>query len=152
MAFLIHHNLLVGQHNRHRRLTDRPKLMTVENKQSFLKLIKNALKCKCPKCHEGNLFISGFTLDVVHKCESCGLPLHKHDSADGPAVFIIFILGFALVPLALLLEVIFAPPLIVHAILWGFVILGLTLLMIKPLKALVIELQYTHRPTDIEKK
>ncbi len=119
-------------------------------KQSLSQLMRNALMCRCPKCHKGSLFKSGLTLDVVDNCDNCGLPLHKHDSADGPAVLIIFILGFALVPLALLVEVLFAPSLIFHAFFWGFVIFVLILFMIKPLKALVIELQYAHRPTDIE--
>ena len=83
-------------------------------------------------------------------CKSCGLDLRKNDSADGPAVFLIFILGFLLVPLALVLEFAFEIPLWVHAVVWTIVALGLTLGALKPLKAYVMALQYHHRPRDWE--
>ncbi len=89
-----------------------------------------------------------FDLTLLPECKSCGLNLAKNDSADGPAVFLIFILGFLLVPAALLLENIAAPPLWVHAILWGAIALGLTVGSLKPLKAYIIALQYKHRPGD----
>ena len=72
------------------------------------------------------------------------------DSADGPAVFLIFVLGFTLVPLALGLEVLFAPPLWVHGVLWSVVTLGLTLGSLRPLKACVLALQYRYRPEDFK--
>ncbi len=111
-------------------------------------LIARALACKCPRCGLGDIYPSGFNLNLREACPSCGLNLAKNDSADGPAVFLIFILGFALVPLALLFENIFAPPLWVHGVLWGFVALALTLGMLRPLKAFVIALQFKHRPGD----
>jgi uncharacterized protein (DUF983 family) len=80
------------------------------------------LRCKCPRCGRGRLF-HGY-LTVAGTCESCGLDLEKADSGDGPAVFIIFILGFLVVPLALLLEAKAAPPYWVHVALWPVVILG----------------------------
>lgn len=81
-------------------------------------------------------------------CPACGLDLTRADSADGPAVFLIFVLGASLVPLALIFETAFAPPLWVHAVLWGAVALGITLAALRPLKALVVALQYRHRPWD----
>ena len=85
---------------------------------------------------------------LLPACPVCGLNLAKNDSADGPAVFLIFLLGFSLVPLALLFENIFAPPLWVHAVLWGFVALGATIGMLRPLKAYIIALQFKHRPGE----
>ena len=110
--------------------------------------ILTALACKCPRCGEGSLYPSGFNLVLLPACPVCGLNLSKNDSADGPAVFLIFILGFSLVPLALLFENIFAPPLWVHGVLWGIVALGATIGMLRPLKAYIIGLQYKHRPED----
>ena len=60
------------------------------------------LACRCPRCGQGPLY-SGF-LSVAERCDVCRLDLQKADSGDGPAVFIIFILGFLVVPLALLFE------------------------------------------------
>ena len=116
----------------------------------FIQTLKTALKCRCPRCRTGALYKPGLNLNLNETCPSCGLDLAKNDSADGPAVFLIFILGFALVPLALALEALAHPPLWVHGVLWGAVALGLTLVALKPLKSYVIALQFKHRPGDWE--
>lgn len=90
-------------------------------------------------------------MTIREKCDHCGLDLAANDSADGPAVFLIFILGFLLVPIALLADALFDIPLAVHAIIWSVVALGLTLGSLRPLKAYIIALQYKHLPWD-EKK
>lgn len=114
-------------------------------------LMRAAFKCKCPKCGKGSLYKSGpLAVDVVKECSSCGLDFTKNDSADGPAVFLIFVLGFLLVPLALIFENIFAPPLWVHAVVWTIVALFLTLGSLKPIKSYIIALQFKHRPRDWE--
>lgn len=105
---------------------------------------------KCPRCREGDLFKPGLTLDLRESCAVCGLDLSRNDSADGPAVFLIFILGFLLVPAALLFDALLSPPLFVHGILWGAVALGMTLGGLRPLKAYIIALQFKHRPEDWE--
>jgi uncharacterized protein (DUF983 family) len=106
--------------------------------------------CKCPKCGQGDLYKPGLTLSLRNECEVCGLDLSKNDSADGPAVFLIFILGFLLVPLALMLDAAIRPPLWVHALLWSLVALSLTVGMLRPLKAYIIALQFKHRRSDWE--
>ena len=80
------------------------------------------LACRCPRCGQGRLY-SGF-LEVARRCAVCDLDLSAQDSGDGPAVFIILILGFIVVGLALGTEIVFAPPFWVHALLWPPVILG----------------------------
>lgn len=118
--------------------------MSESNKSFFLQ----ALKCKCPRCHVGDLYKVGLNADLRPTCAECGLDFSKNDSADGPAVFMIFVLGFLLVPLALLFDAYVSPPLWVHAILWLCVALGMTIGMLKPLKSFVIAQQYKHRPED----
>lgn len=113
-------------------------------------LLRKAFTCKCPRCGEGDLYPPGFNLVLQPACSRCGLNFARSDSADGPAVFLIFFLGFLLVPLALLFENIFAPPPWAHIVLWGIVALSLTLGLLRPLKAYVIALQYKHRPGDWE--
>lgn len=100
------------------------------------------LKCRCPRCGEGHLF-RGF-LSLGSRCESCGLPYDFADAGDGPAVFIIFIVGFIVVGLALMVDVMFAPPLWVHLVLWIPATIGLALLLLRPFKATMIALQYHH--------
>lgn len=111
-------------------------------------MIKLALAQKCPRCGQGNLYKPGFSFQVRDVCENCGLNLAKNDSADGPAVFLIFILGFLLVPLALGMEVLFSPPLWIHVAVCGALALAITLGTLRPLKAYIIALQYKHRSSD----
>ena len=108
--------------------------------------IAAGLACKCPRCGRGRLF-DGY-LTVAEGCTVCGLDLRKADSGDGPAVFIIFILGFLVVPLALLLEAKAAPPYWVHLVIWPVVILSGALGLLRPLKGLLIALQFHHKASD----
>ena len=104
------------------------------------------LGCKCPRCGRGKLF-DGF-LKVAESCGLCGCDLRKADSGDGPAVFIIFVLGALVVPLALLLEARAEPPYWVHLALWPPVILGGSVALLRPFKGVLIALQYHHRASD----
>lgn len=106
-------------------------------------LLKKSLLCRCPRCGTGALF-AGF-LTVAETCTSCGLDLRAEDSGDGPAVFIMFITGPAVVGAAIWTEVTFAPPYWVHVVLWPPAILIASLALLRPLKALFIALQYRHK-------
>lgn len=100
------------------------------------------LACRCPRCGAGALF-SGF-LTVNDKCAVCDLDLRAQDSGDGPAVFIIMILGFVVVGLALWLEIAFQPAIWVHILIWFPVTIGGSLLLLRPFKAIMIALHYRH--------
>ena len=56
------------------------------------------LACRCPRCGRGKLFAGYLTLAA--QCEVCQLDFGKADSGDGPAVFLILILGALAVLLA----------------------------------------------------
>ena len=105
--------------------------------------IDAGMRCVCPRCGRGKLF-KGY-LSIVDRCSVCGLELARHDSGDGPAVFLIFILGFLVVPVALIVSLNVEWPLWLHALVWGVVILGLALGMLRPAKAYTTALQYKHR-------
>ena len=105
-------------------------------------LARAALGCRCPRCGEGALF-SGL-LTVRPACAVCGLDLSAQDAGDGPAVFVIFFLGLIVVGLAAFVELRFAPPIWVHLLLWIPLILAGAILMLRPLKAGLIALQYRH--------
>jgi len=105
-----------------------------------------ALTCRCPACGEGKLF-RGF-LTLRPRCDSCGLDYDAFDSGDGPAVFIILAAGFIVVFAALLVEFLYQPPYWLHAVLWLPLILAVTLLPLRPMKALMIALQYRHKAAE----
>lgn len=97
---------------------------------------------RCPRCGEGRLF-EGF-LKVRPSCAACGLDLAFADSADGPAVIIMFIAGFAIVGGVLALEIAYEPPFWVHLALWLPLTVGLCLALLRPMKGLAIALQYAR--------
>ena len=114
--------------------------------RAALSPIRTGLACRCPRCGEGKLF-QGF-LDLRARCDACGLDYSFADAGDGPAVFVILIAGFVVVGAALIVEFNYAPPLWVHAMLWLPLILATTLLPLRPMKGLMIALQYHHKAAE----
>lgn len=107
--------------------------------------IGKALQCLCPKCGQGPLYKNKWSLSLNPSCPICGYDFSGSDSADGPAVFLIFVLGFTIVPAALYVEFTFEPPVWVHILLWAPAVLGLTIAFLRPVKSYVMALQYFHR-------
>jgi uncharacterized protein (DUF983 family) len=105
--------------------------------------LRAALGCRCPRCGEGSLFIGLLTVRAA--CPACGLDLSAEDAGDGPAVFVIFALGFLVVGLAAIVEIRFSPPIWLHMLLWTPLILIGAIALLRPLKAGLIALQYRHR-------
>ena len=78
-------------------------------------------------------------------CDVCGLDYSFADAGDGPAVFIMFLAGFVVVGAALVTEVEYEPPYWVHAVLWIPLILIVTIGPLRPMKGLMIALQFHHK-------
>jgi uncharacterized protein (DUF983 family) len=110
--------------------------------------ISAGLKGRCPRCGEGRLF-SGF-LTVGERCGNCGLDYSFADAGDGPAVFVILIIGFIVVGLALWMEVTFNPPLWLHLILWIPLAVVLCLMALRLIKGVLITLQYRNKAREGE--
>jgi uncharacterized protein (DUF983 family) len=105
--------------------------------------IAAGLSACCPRCGKGKLF-NGF-LALRPRCDHCGLDFSFADSADAPAFFVMFISGFIVAGSALAVEIVYAPPYWVHALLWAPLILLTTLAPLRPVKGLLIALQYHHK-------
>jgi uncharacterized protein (DUF983 family) len=108
--------------------------------------IARGLRGRCPRCGEGKLF-RGF-LGLRPQCAQCGLDYGFADAGDGPAVFVILLGGGIVVFAALLTEVLYQPPYWVHAALWLPLILLVTLAPLRPIKGLLIALQYHHKAAE----
>ena len=108
--------------------------------------IAKGLAGRCPRCGKGRLF-RGF-LGLRPSCESCGLDFSFADAGDGPAVFVILIGGAIVVFAALITEVVYQPPYWVHAALWLPLVLVVTLGPLRPIKGLLIALQYHHKAQE----
>lgn len=108
-----------------------------------------ALSCRCPRCGKGKI-LQG-VLTVAPRCPACGLDLHAEEVGDGPAAFVILILGALIVFGAAMLELKAAPPFWVHVVLWPPLALLGTILLQRSLKAWLIALQYRHHLLDSER-
>ncbi|WP_284211077.1 DUF983 domain-containing protein [Methylobacterium brachythecii] len=105
--------------------------------------IPTGLRGRCPRCGEGHMF-NGF-LSFRPSCEVCGQDFSAFDSADGPAFFVMSIVGVVVVGLALWIEITFEPPIWVHALVAGSLSIGLSLALVRPLKGLLAALQYHNK-------
>jgi len=108
--------------------------------------LASGLAGRCPKCGEGLLF-DGFT-KVAPRCDRCGLDLASIDGGEGPAVFIILIVG-ALMGFGLVIsELAFEPPVWVHLLIWLPLTVILCLALMRPPKGAMIASQYLNRARE----
>ncbi|WP_375465170.1 DUF983 domain-containing protein [uncultured Methylobacterium sp.] len=105
--------------------------------------IPTGLRGRCPRCGQGHLF-QGF-LTVRPACEACGLDYSSFESGDGPAFFVMTIVGLVVVALALWMEITYEPPMWVHALVAGSLSVGLSLILVRPLKGVLLALQYSNK-------
>jgi len=104
--------------------------------------VSTGLRGRCPRCGDGPMF-DGY-LKIAPACSNCDLDFDFVDSADGPAVFVIMIVGFIVCGLALWVEVAIRPAIWVHMIIWIPLVAILSMAMLRPLKGLLIALQFFH--------
>jgi uncharacterized protein (DUF983 family) len=104
------------------------------------------LLCRCPRCGKGRLFQGFLTMPAA--CPACGLGYGIFDPGDGPAVFVILIVGFVVVGLALWTEVRYEPPYWLHLVIWLPLVVVLSLGLLRPFKATLIALQYRNKAVE----
>lgn len=104
------------------------------------------MKGKCPRCGQGRLF-AGY-LKTADRCKRCHLDFSFIDSGDGPAVFVIFIVGFLAVVGVLMTEVTFTPPIWLNLLIWLPLTVLLCLFFLRPLKGLLIAQQYQRKAAE----
>ncbi|MCB1428095.1 MAG: DUF983 domain-containing protein [Nitratireductor sp.] len=102
--------------------------------------VQAGLKGSCPRCGVGKLY-SG-VLTPARQCMNCGLDYSFIDAGDGPAVFVIMILGFLILGAALAFEAAFHPPLWLHIIVWVPLIIGMSIWGLRFGKAMMTAMQY----------
>jgi uncharacterized protein (DUF983 family) len=101
---------------------------------------------RCPNCGGGPLF-EGF-LAVRPQCAVCGFDLARADAGDGPVVFIILIVGALACGGALYTEVALHAPVWLNLLIWLPVAGALSLGLLRPLKGLMVALQFHNRASE----
>ena len=114
--------------------------------QATPSVLRTSLACRCPRCGKGPLFEQ--LLNLRDTCRQCNLDYTFIDTGDGPAVFVIFLLGALVMGAALYVEFGYGPPVWVHVLLWGFFTPLLAIILLRFMKALLIALQYKHKAEE----
>jgi uncharacterized protein (DUF983 family) len=107
--------------------------------------LAGALSGLCPRCKSKTLF-AGW-IRFAEKCRACDLDFSSFNVGDGPAAFLILIIGAILVIAAIVVDGMFAPPWWVHLV-WIPAGFGLTILGLRWAKALLLTQEYTHRARE----
>lgn len=100
----------------------------------------------CPQCGGRSLFKG--LVKFAPRCTSCGLDFARFNVGDGPAAFLILIVGGLVTGLAVWLELSAAPPWWVHALIWIPVAGGLTLLGLRVAKAWLLQAEFRNRARE----
>lgn len=105
--------------------------------------IRRGIMCRCPNCGEGKLFRS--FLKTNDHCPVCSEGFLHHRADDLPAYLVIVVVGHIMVPLALMVEKGFSPPVALQLSIYLPLTLVFCLALIQPTKGAVVGLQWAYR-------
>lgn len=111
-------------------------------RRPLLAAMRRGLAGRCPSCGKGRLFRA--FLKVAEGCDNCREPMRHHRADDAPAYFVILIVGHIVVPLALALEVAYAPPYWAHFMIWLPLTVALSLMLLQPIKGAIVGWQWAN--------
>ncbi len=105
-----------------------------------------ALRGLCPRCASPTLFAGIATF--APRCRACGLDYDAFNVGDGPAAFLILIVGGLIVGLAIAVELAWEPPFWVHILLWLPLTTLAVIFSLRVAKAALLALEYRHRARE----
>ena len=108
--------------------------------------LQAALQGLCPRCGARSLF--GRLTAFAPRCRACGLDFAGFNVGDGPAAFLILIVGALITALAIAVELAFEPPFWVHVLLWVPAATAAVILSLRAGKGLLLALEYRHRAAE----
>lgn len=107
--------------------------------------LASAIKGECPRCGARTLFRS--SVGFAGRCRACDLDFSAFNVGDGPAAFLIFIVGTITVVGALILDGAVSPPWWVHLI-WVPIAAALTIGGLRVSKGWLLGQEYRHRARE----
>ena len=119
--------------------------MSPESKAQDTSSLQAALAGDCPHCGARTLF-KGW-VSFADRCRACGLDYSSFNVGDGPAAFLIFIVGAITVVGALVVDGAFSPPWWVHLV-WIPVAAALTIGGLRVSKGWLLAQEYKHRARE----
>ena len=104
------------------------------------------LQLRCPQCGQGEVF-AGY-LKFRDHCRACGADFKSADAGDGPAVFVILIVGAIVAPLLIILQYGFRLPDWLALAITMFAAIALCLALLPPFKATLFAFQWKHKARE----
>jgi uncharacterized protein (DUF983 family) len=105
--------------------------------------LKRGFRGRCPRCGEGKLFRA--FLKTADHCTACGQDFTPHRADDLPAYLVIVIVGHIVVPLALMIETNYSPPVALQLAIYLPLTLIASLALLQPVKGAVVAVQWALR-------
>lgn len=105
-----------------------------------------SLRGLCPRCGAPTLFAGAVRFS--DRCTTCALDFSQFNVGDGPAAFLIMVVGAVITIGAVALELSVSPPFWVHVLLWVPLTLGLVLALLRLAKAALLVLEYRNRARE----
>ena len=109
-------------------------------------LVLTALRLRCPQCGQGELF-QGY-LKFRDHCRVCAADFRVADAGDGPAVFVILIVGAIVAPLLFILQFGLDLPAWLALTLTMAAAIALCLALLPPFKSVLFALQWKHKARE----
>lgn len=105
-----------------------------------------AIEGRCPRCEARTLFAG--IARFAPRCASCKLDFAQFNVGDGPAAFLVLVVGAIVTTGAIALELGSSPPFWVHVLIWIPVTLVLVLGLLRVAKAALLALEYRNRARE----
>ena len=99
----------------------------------------------CPRCGARTLFAG--PVNFAARCRACDLDFQAYNIGDGPAAFLILIVGALVAVSAIVVDQSFAPPWWVHAV-WLPVAIALTVAGLRIGKGALLFQEYSHQARE----
>lgn len=104
------------------------------------------MKGLCPRCGAPTLFAGAVRFS--DRCGTCQLDFGQFNVGDGPAAFLIMIVGAIVTIGAIALELSVEPPFWVHILIWLPVTAGLVVGLLRLAKGALLILEYRNRARE----
>ena len=105
-------------------------------------MIVSSMRGRCPRCAAATLFDG--PIKFAPRCRACGLDFAAFNVGDGPAAFLILVVGGLITGMAIWLELAAEPPFWVHLMIWPIVTLALVVGLLRLGKGVLLTLEYKN--------
>ncbi len=120
----------------------------------FTQALRDALRCRCPHCHEGRIFVR-WPNKLLPKCSVCGLSYFRESGYYVGGMIFTYILTAALLVLAYFASLLFPD---IHSlsdngriVVWMIFAFALSIVLSRPAYSLWLSLDYWLEPWRAER-